>query len=102
MQAYLHLIETVSAVTLLSLGAFTFLPDLYVDCLVSATMPIAGGVVARQACANLSRASAHGLKIESHMHCTVCLVAVCTCACTGCTTCVVIETLSWLSKTSFS
>ncbi|DBB16376.1 TPA: hypothetical protein ACH3X3_014670 [Trebouxia sp. C0006] len=33
MKAYLHLIETVSAVTLLSLGAFTFLPDLYVDCL---------------------------------------------------------------------
>ncbi|KAL0051259.1 hypothetical protein WJX82_004398 [Trebouxia sp. C0006] len=32
-KAYLHLIETVSAVTLLSLGAFTFLPDLYVDCL---------------------------------------------------------------------
>ncbi len=41
MQAYLHLIETVSAVTLLSLGAITFLPDLYLDCLVSIAMPIA-------------------------------------------------------------
>ncbi|DBA81849.1 TPA: hypothetical protein ACH3X1_007568 [Trebouxia sp. C0004] len=33
LEAYLHLIETVSAVALLGLGQFTFLPDLYVDCL---------------------------------------------------------------------
>ena len=69
MQAYLHLIETVSAVTMLALGAFTFLPDLYVDCLVSTTMPTTGGVVARQACASLSRDPLIEDKTSHVLHC---------------------------------